>query len=300
MPSVHESDTRAGSVTRRDSLGCSLTALADQQELAGTGFTVYRKRHDGAAVSRVETPPSGRGLLVGIALAPGHRRRIFSGGVGAVYDFEPGSCYVRSFSDTYRADIESGFDFFLLEVSHAALHRSFTELDLPLAECVSCTPGENDPVLANLAHALLPALAAPEVSAPLFVDQVVSSMQTHLAVRYHGGHARVGRGLSARQLALGKELLSDGLDGQVLIGDIATACGVSRSHFIRGFKDVTGVTPYQWRLHQRIERARDLLVGTRLPLADVAISCGFSDQSHMTRTFTRLTGAAPGAWRRGH
>ncbi|MFG1344417.1 AraC family transcriptional regulator [Xanthobacter autotrophicus DSM 431] len=300
MQAAYDRVTGTGSVTRRDSLGCSLTALADQKELAGTGFVVYRKTHDGAAVSRVETPPSGRGLLVGVALASGHRRRIFSGGVAETCQFEPDSCYVRSFSDTYRADIETGFDFFLLEISHAALHRSFTELDLPLAECVSCAPGESDPVLASLARALLPALAAPEACPPLFLDQVVSSMQTHLAARYHGGHARLGGGLSARQLVMGKEMLAAGLEGQVLIADIAAACGISRSHFIRGFKDVTGVTPYQWLLHQRIERARDLLVNTRMPLADVAISCGFSDQSHMTRTFTRLTGAAPGAWRRGH
>ena len=289
-----------GGITRRDSLGCSVAALEDQKELVGTGFVVYRKQHEGSAMSRVETPPSGRGLLLGVALSSGHRRRIFTDGTVAAYDFEPDSCYVRSFSDTYRADIETGFDFFLLEVSHAALHQTFSEMGLPLAECVSCTPGTRDPVLASLSRALLPMLDTPERQVPLFLDQVVSAIQTHLATRYHGAAVRIPGGLSPRQFAIAKERLAAGLDGNVLIADIAAACGVSRGHFIKCFRDETGLTPYQWLLHLKVERARDLIVGSRLPLADIAITCGFSDQSHMTRTFTRLTGSAPGLWRRGH
>lgn len=289
-----------GGIARRDSLGCSVAALENEEELVGTGFVVYRKHHEGSAPGRVEMPPSGRGLLMGVSLAAGHRRRIVADGTAAAYDFEPGSCYVRSFSDTYRADIETGFDFFLLEVSHAALHQTFTEVGLPLAECLSCTPGTRDPVLASLSRALLPMLAAPDTQAPLFLDQVVSAIQTHLAISYHGATARLPGALSPRQLAIGKERLAAALDGHVLIADIAVACGVSRGHFIKGFREMTGLTPYQWLLRLRVERARDLIVGTRLPLADVAIICGFSDQSHMTRTFTRLTGSAPGLWRRGH
>ena len=289
-----------GEIVRRDSLGCSVAALDDQRELVGTGFVVYRKQHDGAVTSRVETPPSGRGLLMGVSLSGGHRRRIFADGTTAAYDFEPDSCYVRSFSDTYRADIETGFDFFLLEISHAALHQTFSEMGLSLAECLSCSPGTQDPVLAHLSRALLPMLDAPERQVPLFLDQVVCAIQTHLATRYHGAAVRVPGGLSPRQLAIAKERLAAGLDGSVMIADIAAACGVSRGHFIKCFRDETGLTPYQWLLRLRVERARDLIIGSRLPLADIAIVCGFSDQSHMTRTFTRLTGSAPGLWRRGH
>lgn len=285
--------------TPRDTLGCSLSALGRHQELAGQGFVLYRKSHGATAESRVETPPSARGLLVGIALAPGHRRRIFDGRGWTSHAFAEGSCYIRSFCDAYRADMESGFDFFLLELSQAELSRSMEEAELPPAEGLARVVGETDPALAHLAGALLPALAASGQSTPLYVDQVVCAMQTHLAARYHGGQARLPRGLTKVQLTRGKELLAAALDGHILIGDIAAACGVSRSHFIRGFREATGTTPYQWLLARRIERARALMVDSRLSLADVAVACGFSDQSHMTRTFRRLTGAAPGAWRRG-
>lgn len=284
---------------RRDALGCSLSDLGFHQELTGQGFVAYRKSHEDSAVSQVATPASGRGVLIGVSLAAGHRRRIFDGGRWAGADFAAGSCYIRSFSDPYRADIETAFDFFLLELSPAALGRCFEEIELPAGEALACVAGAHDPVLAHLAGALLPALATAEQAPPLFVDQVVRAIETHLAARYHGGRARLAQGLTKAQLERAKEMLAAALDGHVLIADIAAACGVSRSHFIRGFREMSGTTPYQWLLQHRVARARDLIADPRLSLADVAIACGFSDQSHMTRTFKRLTGAAPGAWRRG-
>ena len=285
----------------RDSLGCSLAALCHGQELTGNGFVIYRKSHDGSALSRVETAPSDRGLLIGLSLSGGHRRRIFNGKRSTSYDFATDSRYIRTFADDYRADIETGFEFLLLELSQATLHRACAENGVPLTDGLSATPGESDPVLAHLGRALLPALAHPATASALYVEQVVCAMQTHLVARYHGAAMRAARGgnLSDLQLRRAQELLMAGMDGSVLIGDIATACNVSRSAFIRAFRQATGATPYQWLLARRVEQARALLTRSALSLAEVAIQCGFSDQSHMTRIFARHTGSTPGAWRRG-
>ncbi|MFG1350896.1 helix-turn-helix domain-containing protein [Xanthobacter autotrophicus] len=285
----------------RDSLGCALAALGEGQELAGHGFVIYRKSHAGSSLHRVETPPSHRGVLVGVSLTGGHRRRIFTGTRSVSYDFAADSCYIRPFADDYRADIETGFEFLLLEISQAALHRTCAESGVPLAGGLSAPPAETDTVLAHLGRALLPALAHAATASALFVDQVVCAMQTHLVSRYHGVTVRAerGGGLSDLQMRRAQELLLAGMDSTVLIGDIASACDVSRSYFIRAFRQATGATPYQWLLARRVERARALLTRSALSLAEVAIQCGFSDQSHMTRTFARLTGSTPGAWRRG-
>ncbi|MDI4664104.1 helix-turn-helix transcriptional regulator [Xanthobacter autotrophicus] len=300
MNGTQPSPPRSRPTPSRDSLGCSLAALCGGQELTGPGFVLHRKSHDGRRMSRVETPPSDRGVLMGVCLSGGHRRRIFSGRRSAVHDFEPDSSYVRAFADDYLADIETGFEFVLLEISQGELCRTLDEMGLPPADGISAPPGRKDPVLAHLARALLPALAQPASSSPLFVSQVVSALQTHIVQRYHGAAAHVGRGgLSATQLRRAQELLMAGVDGAVLISDIAAACNVSRSHFIRAFRQATGATPYQWLLARRVEQARALLTRSRLSLAEVAIQCGFSDQSHMTRTVARLTGSTPGAWRRG-
>jgi transcriptional regulator GlxA family with amidase domain len=58
--------------------------------------------------------------------------------------------------------------------------------------------------------------------------------------------------------------------------------------------------PHQRLLVLRVEAAREHLVGSSTPLAEVAYLCGFSDQSHFTRTFVRHVGLSPGAWRREH
>jgi transcriptional regulator GlxA family with amidase domain len=79
---------------------------------------------------------------------------------------------------------------------------------------------------------------------------------------------------------------------------IAKACKLSTSHFTRAFKASTGVPPHRWLLEMRVESARQLLVQSKTPLAEIAYRCGFADQSHMSRIFGRIMGISPGAWRR--
>jgi AraC-like DNA-binding protein len=73
---------------------------------------------------------------------------------------------------------------------------------------------------------------------------------------------------------------------------------LSRSYFSRAFKISTGVAPHQWLLQARIVKAKQLLLDTDRPLAQVAIDVGFADQAHFTRTFRREAGESPGAWQR--
>jgi len=73
---------------------------------------------------------------------------------------------------------------------------------------------------------------------------------------------------------------------------------LSRSYFSRAFKISTGLAPHQWLLQARIVKAKQMLLDTDRPLAQVAIDVGFADQAHFTRTFRREVGESPGAWQR--
>jgi AraC-like DNA-binding protein len=75
-------------------------------------------------------------------------------------------------------------------------------------------------------------------------------------------------------------------------------CRLSVSHFSRAFRRTMGAAPHNWFLTHRVEVAKENLRDGRLSLFEVALRCGFTDHSHLTRVFTRIVGISPGAWRR--
>lgn len=157
-----------------------------------------------------------------------------------------------------------------------------------------------DQTLLHLGMALLPSLQKPEAAERLFVDQMLLATSTYVVGKY-GNKAPLGptRGmLSARHERIAKEYLSANVQGNVSLFEVATACGLSPTYFARSFKRTTGTPPYRWLLLQRLEKARSLLRSTDDSLADIAAACGFVDQSHFTRAFSRAIGISPGAWRR--
>ncbi|MEL6101665.1 MAG: AraC family transcriptional regulator [Pseudomonadota bacterium] len=94
------------------------------------------------------------------------------------------------------------------------------------------------------------------------------------------------------------DLLEERLrDADLKICDLAQAAGMSSSHFSHVFKSMLGETPYNFILRRRAEFARDLIIGTRTPLSQVAFEAGFSSQAHMSVVIRRVFGTTPGAMR---
>ena len=102
--------------------------------------------------------------------------------------------------------------------------------------------------------------------------------------------------------AAGLERARDRIDAtagdSVTLATLAAEAGLSRYHFIRAFTSRFGRTPYAYFLEQRVHRARRLLDAGGRPI-EVAMSCGFADQSHLTRHFKRVVGVTPGEYVRG-
>lgn len=158
-----------------------------------------------------------------------------------------------------------------------------------------------DEVLLHLSRSLEPAFANPRELSALYAEHVFTAILTRLA-SVHGGLAPgVGerRGVLANwQLTRIKTMLLDDLRQNLTLSDLAAACGLSVSYMSRGFRQAVGMPPHRWLLAQRVKRARTLIETTGLSLAEIALECGFADQSHLTRVFSKAVGAAPGAWRR--
>jgi AraC family transcriptional regulator len=91
--------------------------------------------------------------------------------------------------------------------------------------------------------------------------------------------------------------IADNHGSDLSLEDLAAEAAMSTFHFAREFKRATGTTPHQHLLKFRVERAKELLAGSRLPLAEVGLRTGFSHQSHFTRLFRRYTGTTPQTYR---
>ncbi|BDG70519.1 helix-turn-helix domain-containing protein [Roseomonas fluvialis] len=110
---------------------------------------------------------------------------------------------------------------------------------------------------------------------------------------------RGGQGaLSALRVARVRDWVMTHLGEPFGLADLAAVACLSPYHFSRSFKAATGLSPRAFAQACRIERARHLLVETQMPVATIAQVCGFSDQSHLTTSFVRVTGTTPARFRR--
>ncbi len=163
--------------------------------------------------------------------------------------------------------------------------------------------GGRDLVMFGLAQALAGAMEQPGDSTAMFSDCIALAFFAHIVRAYgsvtaEGGNARGG--LASWQLQRAREFIAANLVGDPSISQVANECGLSSNYFARAFKQATGVPPYRWLIKQRVERAKELLQDPGRELADIAQLCGFVDQSHFTRVFSRSEGYSPGRWRRLH
>lgn len=103
--------------------------------------------------------------------------------------------------------------------------------------------------------------------------------------------------LTAARLRRIEDYVEAQLASEIRLDDMAACVDLSPSHFSRAFKAETGVSPYAWVIRRRIERVKARLRAGRGRLADIAVECGFANQSHMTDAFRKATGMAPAQWR---
>ncbi len=104
--------------------------------------------------------------------------------------------------------------------------------------------------------------------------------------------------LTRWQLVRALELFETNFDRRIRLDEVADAVRMSKSHFSRAFSDSVGEPPARYLRRYRVKRAHQMMLSTSKSLSEIALNCGFADQSHFTRTFRRMVGVAPAAWRR--
>jgi len=91
--------------------------------------------------------------------------------------------------------------------------------------------------------------------------------------------------------------IEENLGSKIAICELAALVSFSKSHFSRAFKRSLGLSPMSYVAKRRVERAKVMMISTGEQLTDIALACGFADQSHLNRSFRRAVGTSPGAWR---
>jgi transcriptional regulator GlxA family with amidase domain len=114
------------------------------------------------------------------------------------------------------------------------------------------------------------------------------------APRLHTG------GLAPWQAHKVAEFIDASLDSKIRLRDCAKQTRLSANYFSRAFKATFGTTVAYYIRRRRIERAQRLMLLSSMPLAQVALATGFSDQAHYCRVFRDVVGISPSVWRRKH
>ncbi len=105
-------------------------------------------------------------------------------------------------------------------------------------------------------------------------------------------------GLARWQAKRAVAYIEANLESKLEVHGLAKLVSFSKSHFSRAFKRSLGLPPMAYVMLRRIERAKVLMTSTSQQLTEIALICGFADQSHLNRSFRRFIGVSPGRWRR--
>ena len=109
--------------------------------------------------------------------------------------------------------------------------------------------------------------------------------------------ARTGGGLAPHRLQRVLACIETRLAERVQVRELADEIHMSPFHFARMFKLATGHAPHAYITRQRMERAKELLASTQLPLLEVAARVGYQTQAHFTGVFHRYVGTTPRVYR---
>jgi AraC family transcriptional regulator len=134
----------------------------------------------------------------------------------------------------------------------------------------------------------------------LYVDSLTTALMVQLLRNFSGSESRIipcDEGLSDRQMLQVTDYVNENLAQEIKISELAKLTRMSHFHFSRLFKQAMGITPHQYVIEQRVEKAKQLLKQSQLSVLEIAMLCGFSSHSHLGKCFRQHTGMSPKQYR---
>jgi AraC family transcriptional regulator len=156
--------------------------------------------------------------------------------------------------------------------------------------------GQQDLQLHQIGMLMFAELKSGGMMGQLYVESLTQALVIHLLRRYSTlakPIASPNNRLTHTQLQQAIDYIHAHLNRDLSLAELASVVNISPTYFASLFKKVMGISPHQYVIKQRVERAVVMLKGTDLAIADIALQVGFSSQSHLTQQFKRLTGVTP-------
>ena len=162
--------------------------------------------------------------------------------------------------------------------------------------------GFRDPLIEQIAWAIRAEMTDPGPAGKIQTETLSMALGIHIVRNYSNlspgskSLPPVRGALDPRRIRRVTDFIDAHLSGDLTIAALAKEAYLSPFHFASAYKEATGTTPHRYVTDRRIERSRALIAEGELPLAEIAVTCGFSSQAHFCRWFKRLVGATPGEY----
>lgn len=209
----------------------------------------------------------------------------------------PGNIAIIPAGISHRCNWESSARFGILAIEPALLTQVGQDWVNPdRIELIPQFMTEQDTLMQGIFSTLREEVETGGMGSHLLIDSLKTALAIHLLRKYCITRPRISsytNGLSKSKLLQVTDYINEHLHQDLKLSEIAALAQMSPYHFLRLFKQSMGVTPHQYILQRRIEKAKYLLQHSELSIADIAVRVGFCDQSHLTRCFKRIVGVTP-------
>ena len=215
---------------------------------------------------------------------------------------QPGDFCLQTHGELNFPRWRDDFEFLAIALTPEFVSQAFQEAGVPENIGFQTRRGASDTAIADFAHHFKRELESGSYCGSLYGESLAVAFALHL-LECHGDRPQTLRKpsgkLSSQQLKQTIEHVHDCLEEEISLVNLSEQINLSAFHFARLFKNSLGLSPHQYILQSRVERAKKLIAAAAKPnLTDIGLQVGFYDQAHFTKAFKRLVGVTPRGFRK--